>query len=181
MNSNEILAAAVTLATDLYEQTDFTDPLGRTGHVLGLDWLLAYESHVPEIVTVRYWNTADPEKTVASEIHGNEVRNWASKNRIFCGVKQALPFKMMFVPDQSSGRVLFVPAYRNDQTWGAVGFGRSVAPVGPEREAMVGFGKLLLSVIRRQEKEQKLRKQIENYLPRLRSAVLAPVVANSQT
>ena len=178
MDSNEILTAAVNLAAELYEQTDFTDPVGRTGHVLGLDWLLAYESHVPEIVTVRYWNTVDPEKTVASEIHGNEVRNWASKNRIFCGVKQALPFKMMFVPDQSSGRVLFVPNYQNDRSWGSVGFGRPVAPSEPERNALAGFGRLLLSVIRRQEKDHGLRKQIQNYLPRLRAAVSIPVIAN---
>ena len=170
MNSDSILSAAVELAAELYEQTDFTDPIGRTGHSLGLDWLLAYEAK-QDVVAVRYWNTVSQEATDVPISHGSDVRDWASKNRVFCGLKKSLPFPTMFVPETSSGCVLFVPDYRNDNFWGAIGFSRPSAPTQPEREALVGFGKLLLSVIRRQEKEQAVRKQIESYLPRLRSAV----------
>jgi len=176
-NSSEILTAALSLATELYDQGDnFVDPIGRAGHSLGLDWLLVYESNQRETVAVKYWNTVRQESTDVPCSDGETVREWASKNRVFCGLRSSLPFQTMFVPEDHDGCVLFIPDYRSDQSWGVTGFGKAVAPEGDEKAALTGFGKLLLSVIRRQEKEQGIRKQIESYLPRMRQTLIPVTV-----
>jgi hypothetical protein len=173
--ANNILKTTVDLAVDLYSNSmPWTDVVKNASHDIGLQWAMVFDTNETNFTNIRYWNGVSQfgKKIEAQACH--PIQEWASKKNQFAGRASELPFETEFVPRENDGYVLFVPEYRSENSWGASGLGCGRKPNTAEAAALSRFGKFLISVVRRKEQDNDIRRNIEQGILKIRQH-MAPV------
>jgi len=168
MKTNHILTTAIEIAVDLFEDTSPQEPIKFCATNLGLDWIIVAGANGNGHVAIQSWDGDDVRSQSISEVECRNMRDWAAGEKIFYGKSDRAPFPVRFVSAVAGDSMLLVPEYRTFNIWGAIGFGGQQRWTKDETEAMAGLGRLLLSVVRHQDAEDIIRKQVRESAGKIR-------------
>lgn len=173
--ANKILKTTVDLAVDLYDHDpdNWTEVVEKASHDIGLEWAMVFDTNETDFTTIRYWNGVKQFGKKVEALSCGDIAEWASKQNMFVGETKDIPFESEFVPVEKNGYVLFVPEYRSMNLWGAGGIGWDRRPNQEEIVALSRLGKFLLSVVRRKEREDDIRKHVVEGINQLQHLVPA--------